>query len=621
MRRSYIKIASVIAAAILISVSLTYLYTSTSNTTNPHSISFGSISFGPRIIISYPGNVSEANNTTVQVQIFSFVPHNVGSNPRFVSLSGMNASNNSDFVQLLNVTLVNNTTETFLSPVFNTIVSDWSRIFSGYSGTTMPALTIEATRTVLSGNKTYVYDYYNNIPYSPSAIRMVSINGTGIDSSSFGGWFNNTGVSTGSYSTLNFPNLSFNQSLVFASLPTDVFNNTVYNHSAGEITGNAMLPDSSDIYYTYPVDTVDQGTTTNSVNGVLPIIAIHMGRGTADGTSLVAFGASVTANNDTLGLNSAQVGISAGGAVTSQMSTNPSYEYVANLYAGSSVIPFGVTPLNLFSSKANLSLRQNQTTSYVGIQNVTYTFTHFNQYTNSYRNEYQKTSVIYKYVNGQPVYKDSTELLGSTLLSSVYDGNFTVGSITSINTTNGIELQHGFLPIEVNMVLQKLLEGNSNGTIALTGSGPGYNLQASTVWARTYAYANGAQAIRYASNALSTFPTAIDLGLAVSEVLSAADVHDTTLPEIVSGSLELISQTLDMSASVLNLFSTIGFVSGRNAGAVFYAVTNVPYLTPTGSSYNLQFYESASPLSFTVDGNSYQIYAPTDYLNATSIIG
>jgi len=616
MRRSYIKIASVIAAAILISVSLAYLYTSTSNTSNPHSISFG-----PRIIISYPGNVSEANNTTVQVQIFSVVPHNVGSNPRFVSLSGMNASNNSDFVQLLNVTLVNNTTETFLSPVFNTIVSDWSRILSGYSGTTMPALTIEATKTVLSGNKTYVYDYYNNIPYSPSAIRMVSLNGTGIDSSSFGGWFNNTGVSTGSYSTLNFPNLSFNQSLVFPSLPTDVFNNTVYNHSAGGITGNAMLPDSSDIYYTYPVDTVDQGTTTTSINGVLPIIAIHMGRETANGSSFVDLGASVTANNDTIGINSAQVGISASGAVTSQMSTSPSYEYVANLYTGSSGNSFNAVPLNFSSGKANLSLRQNETTSYAGVQNVTYTFTHFNQYTNSYRNEYQKTRVIYEYIDGQPVYKGSTELLGPTLLSSVYDGNFTVGSITSINTTNGIELQAGYLPIEVNMVLQKLLEGNSNGTIALTDSGSGYNLQASTVWAHTYAYANGAQAIRYASNALSTFPTAIDLGLAVSEVLSAADVHDTTLPKVVSDSLELISQTLDMSASVLNLFSTIGFVSGRNAGAVFYGVTDVPYPAPTGSSYNLQFYESASPLSFTVNGNSYQIYAPTDYLNATSIIG
>jgi hypothetical protein len=615
MVRSYIKIASVIAAITMISVPLAYIYTSTSNTSNPDSISFG-----PRIIISYPGNITGTNNTTVQVQVFSVVPRSVGMSSRHVSLSGLNVSNNSYYVQLLNITLANNTTATFLSPVFNTIVLDWSRIFSGYSGTTMPALTIEATKTVISSNKTYLYDYYNNIPYNPESIKMVTLNGSYINSTSYRGWFNNTEVPTGSYSysVLNFPNLSFNQSLMFPDIASDIFNNTIYNLGDGRSNGNSILPDSSDIYYTYPVDTVDQGVTTTSINGVLPFIAIHMGRGTANGASIVHLGAAVTVINDTLGINSAQIGISASGAITSQMSTNPSYEHVASLYTGTSVNEYPVYPLNLFSSSANSSVRQNQTTGYVGIQNVTYTFTHFNQYTNSYKNEYQKTCVIYEYIDGQPIYKCSTELLSSTLLSSVYDGNFTVGSITNINTTNGIQLQSGFLPIEVNMVLQKLLEGSSNGTLVLNDSGSGTTLQASTVWAHTYAYTNGAQAIQDASNALKTFSTAIDLGLAVSDVLSAADVFDTTLPEIVSDSLELISQTLDMSASVLNLFSTISFVSGTKAVSIGYGVTNAP--APTGSSYNMQLFESASPLSFIANGNSYQIYAPTDYLNATSII-
>lgn len=612
MSRIRVKIAAIAAVVIMIGASGMYILRDFNHGSNSM---LPAISLGPKFTISYSGAMD--NNTTIQVQIFSMVPSKALSSSNII---GMNESNNSYYDMLMNVTLVNGTTSTFLSPVFNAIASGWKSLFSRDSGTSMASLAIEATKTVVSGNTTSIYDYYNNLPYNPRSISTITANGSGINATSYSGWFNNTGISAHSYSTISFTKFSFIQRISFPHEPDSVISTPIHTASTQEIFVPWAASSYTDYYYTYPVYTVDQQVYTNSSLGVLPLIAIHMGRNTANGTSEISLGATITILNDTLGMNSAQVGISSTGEVSSEMSTSPSFEHVANVLTGTSGNSYSVYPLNLFSNSANLSLRQNETTAYVGIENVTYTFTHFNQYTNSYRDYWEVYYWIYAYnIDGQPVYKtNGPSLVNQTLTSSVYDGNFTIGEISDIRSVNGIRVSAGFLPVQVNAVFQYLLEGSSNGTIALNSSGSGSTLEASTAWAHTYGYTDGSQAIQNEAGALGDFSTAIDTGLVIIDALAATDVIGWDIPAIVAYTAGLISMTLGLTARMLSSFSTISFVSGTNAASIAYWVTNAP--APIGTGYDMQLFESSTPLSFTANGNSYSIYAPTDYINATSTI-
>jgi hypothetical protein len=52
---------------------------------------------------------------------------------------------------------------------------------------------------------------------------------------------------------------------------------------------------------------------------------------------------------------------------------------------------------------------------------------------------------------------------------------------------------------------------------------------------------------------------------------------------------------------------------------VKYGFSNVP-VVGSGSAYTMPFFESQSPVRFTVNGNTYSFFAPEDYLNATAIV-
>jgi hypothetical protein len=265
----------------------------------------------------------------------------------------------------------------------------------------------------------------------------------------------------------------------------------------------------------------------------------------------------------------------------------------------------------------------------VAIDNATYEFTYYRQYTYEYHNEYQRTT-YYEYVpfyyDGheycrEVIYATSTVVLQSDYAGRTLDGTGSTGEIANIASTGNIRLSAGFLPIEVNMVLQKVIENSDpvNLTLAASGNMAGYS--SSTVWADAYGFSSAAGAIQTTAHAVDVLSTSIALGLAVTDSLAAISfLPGATEQSIVALSLSMIAGATGLVGTVLGTLSTISFVSGSSIAIANYAFDNNPLPgIQVGSNYSVFMYTSSSPVTLSANGNTYEFDAPEDYFNVTSI--
>ena len=634
LRKNLLKLFAVVASAVVVVAGAGYVLQALRVRTpsGPRIKPVGY--FGPRVSINSNGApYALSNNTTVNVQIFSSVPSAFARQGLlFYNISQGNQWNNSVNDELLNATLLpgNNTTTFFLSPVFDSIAHEWVSLLSRDTGTNYPSLTVEAVKTVMSNGSMSLYQYYNNLPFNPYDVSVASINGTVLSNSSMlsstgaENWFSGSGVNLSGYSQIYVDNLSLNLPLLFPSVPLQVM---PLNSSANESASHSYVenPDLAVAspescywahYYTYPSTTSNTLEKTTYANGTLPLIGAHIGRNADNGNSEIDVGASIIITNDSINLNSNQVYVSSGNSVTTTMSTQPSFSHISNVSTSVSGNSYGAGAISESISEKlgnSFSVSQNRTTAIIGVQGVEYEFQHYSRYTYNYRYYWEEFMC--------PPYRYPPYLISQTLVSKVYDGNFTIGEIIHVNSTAGLEVQAGYASIWEAWVIQHFLLRDSNGTIQLTDSGNTSSYQAATIWAMTYGWRNAASAYAEAAEALNIFSSALGLGLAIIAAASAANIIDLDSTEavVITTAASIIAAATAQAGTLLGLFSSISFISGSVQPINNYWVTNQP-LVGAGSNYTMPLYESSGAVTFTLpNGANYFFYAPEDFLNATAI--
>lgn len=626
-----IKVAAVLISVVLVATVTFVVYDSRSTSDNANH-ALKSASFGPRVdILVNSGNsvtsgaqnlVISSNNTTVSLQIFSIVPSLFSASINSANLTGANISDNSYYVELLNTTLNSSREIEFLSPLFINISREWNEIFNKMKGKNYPSLSVDAYKTVLVNNTIQIYKYYNNIQYNPELTNLSTFNNIqdGNISSSLDSYFNGTGINLSEYSSISITDLSFTLNITFPDTPYQTLRNVTMSSEKNDgISSFGPINESgSGCITTYGWDnyssTYDSVTGINTTRGYLPLIAVHMGRETAESLSGIAYSAALFLLNNTIGVNSAEPYVSSSGEVTTQMSTNPSFSVLANASVAESSGELAAYPPN---KSLNQTIIQNQTTGFVAIGNATYTFIHFNQYT-TYYHKYYETIVFYR--DGD-IY-NHREILLNDVTSTTLDGHGTIGEISYINSTGDLKLTAGFLPVEVNMVIQKLLEQKVAVSLPLNVSGNASSYESSTVWSYSYGYKDASNVIKSINNALHVFSTSLALGLAISDTLAALnEFFDAAEPEIVEDSIGMISEATGLTADILGLFSTISFVRGTYVASVSSGIHNLPLPGESGSDLGVSFYQSPNLITLDYNGNVYSFYAPEDYVNATSFAG
>jgi len=581
-------------------------------------------SFGPKLIVQILNPPKTTGNETVSttIQVDSVAPDAFGiTGYNNLTIPSQSAGNNSYYMVLLNQTISNSTSELFLSPAFNTIAKEWISAFSTDTGFNMPSLTVNAYETVYSGDNVSIYSYYNNLPYNPKNVVMQ--NSTDYNATQLSQWFNGTQVNPDNYSTVSFDNYAMHLNLSFPSTPSQVLH--VSSNSSRTAASQLFTPDQcSNFYYNETCySTCNDVLSVNYTDSqdmhspvILPVEAVHLSNGTYYGNSEIVFFASLTVFNGEIGLNSANAYESSSGQVSSTMSTSPSFEHVTNISGSASTNGSSVVTKSIAEKLgASSNQAQNYTTGIVGIANVTYEFTHYIRYTD-------KTTKEYEGVWNSNCEFSTVHLIKTTTVRIKKDGLGTQASIVNIASVNGIKMIAEDVPIEVNIIVHKLLETASNGSFVLNWEGSNNSYQAYNIWSNIYAYSNAASVIKDVSTALAVFSTSLELGLAISDTLAALKLNgadaDTSEAAVVADATTLIAKSIALTGDVLDLFSTISFVAGSNADSLTSGFSSSSVVN--GSNYSISYYESQYPVTFTVNGHTYSFYAPTDYLNATKIV-
>ncbi len=573
--------------------------------------------FGPKVTLA--GGVEESpreNNSTIVIQLFSAVP------AKFAP-AGLLSSSLGAFVELLNATVYpqNNTTALFLSPVFDEVAQEWTAVMTHDSGTNWVSLTLEATRTVVESNGTVqIYMDYNNVLYDPWDVPVETLNQTELSTPAARSWFDGTNVSLTDYSSVTIADVGLNLSLQFPPTPVQTVKMPgadLRTSSVAPETGCSPTP-CTYYYDTYPSTTSATETGESYVNGTLPLLVTHLGQTVDGGLSEIDSGATVAVEDDTIDLNSAQPYLSQSGTITTTMSTTPSFAHVANLTVGSGGNGLNAFPYNYSRTIGNFNEDDslNRTTLVVGVGGIEYGFPHFNQFTYGYTDEWKESCVE----EDGGIYCELPKLVSQTLTSTTYDGNYTTGEILDVNSTAGLQVTAENVPIDEAWVIQHMLGSGSAGTVSLTVGGADQNYSSSTVWDNLSGYLDASDALKKGSQDLEIFSTAISLGLTIADTLAAANGldFDAEEPEIVADSLNLIAETIKMSATILADMSSISTVGGTASVTLTSFFANDPLINP-GSNYTMDYFESGTPISFTEGSTQYSFYAPEDFLNATAI--
>lgn len=583
-------LAIILTAAMISSVVAYYVILPGQNIKKPNPTQDQNLHLGPRIIVQdqeYSGSKS-SDSITTSLQIFSTVPDafNVTGLKNFNLLS-LNLTNNSRYVELLNTTITSNMSVKFLSSVFNNVSDQWNSLFSNNFISSSTSLTVVAYKTVYEGSTVSVFQYYNNIKYTPQSIE--SLNSSSANTSYTDNWFNGSTIDPSTYHSVSYDNLSMNLSIVFPQNPSQVYQ----VHSTGQPT-----------YRTYAVPNYVNYTDSQDMHSdvILPLLGMHLSSAVSSGNSMISFYSTFPNLNDGLYFNSADVYNPVSGQMSSIMSTRPSFSNVggeSTLYAlgSTNVTPQMVSERNGLSAADSL----NATTAITGITGVTYSFVHYTEYT---------------------VISQGNIGSNSGSQNDILDGNGTISQISSIVCVNGPVFKAEIVPIEVDSVIHNLMEGNNRGSVSLNDSGLLSMYFGSTIQSNAPGYAGASLSLSFTQGVQSTFSTPIGLGLDVSDALSILNSSSSTLSlsRIVSDTMSMINETTGLPESAPAMMSTISYVAGYFPGGVSSAFYNVP-TDSTGSNYSIQYYESPYPVSFTdSSGSVYNFYAPEDYLNATSIL-
>lgn len=594
--------------------------------------------FGPKVNLANGTSPAEplvANNTTISIQVFGAVPTAFETPGTSYQASGIlsypvgpsaQATNPADD-ELLNVTLLpqNYTTAFFLSPSFDIIAQDWALLLAHDKGTGVPSLSMEAVKTVVENGSIALYQYYNNLPFNPSTLKISTLYPSD-PSDNASPVFSGTGIDPASYTQVTVTNLEFDPTLDFPAKPMQVLTQSSTHPSwpalkvASATATPCVSPDTScttTYYYTYPVSTSDTLTHTGYANGTLPLLGVHISSNVSSGKSTIVLGASVAASSANIDFSSAQPYVSSSGEVTTTMSTSPSYAPLANISVGISGNGYIATPAGISEKLGNnLSDSLNMTTAFVGISGVEYAFHHYNRYTYTYADTWRK--VCCPVPPGRPpcrVYLES-----QTVQSKTYDGNYTVGEVVHVNTTANLQVTAGYQSIWSAQAIQDLLLMDSTGSVTLTSSGTDSSYQAATIWGQTTGYTNAADALETATKTTGAFSSMLGLGLALICALAATNgFFDSGEGAVIAEAASIAVATTGMITSLLDDFSTITSFASSNLVTFSYWFTNAPQIQP-GSNYTMPFYESQHPVGFTLNGNAYSFYAPVDYLRAASIV-
>lgn len=301
--------------------------------------------------------------------------------------------------------------------------------------------------------------------------------------------------------------------------------------------------------------------------------------------------------------------------------------HVASIYAETGIGEYTAFPLGISENQGeNYSTALNMTTAFVSIGNATYSAIHYNVYTSEI-DKYVKSVTVtsYKtvYINGNPVcvpMKHTTStVLETKNVSTSYIGNDTSLGISYINQTGSLHVVAGYLPFEVNGVLQHFIQKSTEANLQLNSSGTDSSYQKPTLWGYSQGYTNAASAYKTWKNALDVFSISLAEGLAITDALAALNAVDADTSEaaVIAETMDLVTASIGLASTLLDTYSTINFISGTNAVQFASGFTNVPF--PPGNNYNFTSYQSSIQLKMTVNGNTHNFYAPEDYVNITGI--
>jgi hypothetical protein len=626
-RRHQVQVAAILLAAIMVASVLVVL---TYSVAEPRpAAAKPTAEFGPRLSVTEtdlaPAVTAAETSTASQVfttlQVFAAIPNafTLAEQEQY-NLSTRNASSNGVYDELLNVTFVNTSATLFLPFSFNTAASEWADYFHALdTGVNDASLAVYATQSVVVGSEVAVYQFSTNIPYNPTYVPTVTLNSTGLASTAAASWFNGSDISPTQFSSASLDNMSFGLPLNFPATPAAIvpladFLASSQGADASSFTdalSPAATPGQTEWVYTYGSEY--HVIQTTFLNGTLPLIVVNIGDN-ANGTTILNSWASINVESDWVNLTSTAVSESSGGLVTTQMSTSPSYAHLQNLEVGVSGDAAGAVPIRIsLGSGANLSEAQNHTTGYIGLQSAEFEFVVNNLREYRY---YSEEEYECHQDGSKPVCY--WEIIQSDPDGSVSISTTTTGAILNVASSGGsIAVSYGYLTSWEWLLFQDLFGAHSNGTVELTSSGTDSSWEAATVWGNVYGYSSASSDLAGISDALSTFSDAMDVGLALSDALAAANGADLDTSEgaVIADSLDLIAGDIGLTADIVSQFSSIGYVSGSNSVSIGYGFSALVIGNPP-SSYNVAFYEAASPVTFS---GSAPFYPPCDLFNATSI--
>ncbi|KAA8922403.1 hypothetical protein [Thermoplasma sp.] len=592
-----------------------------------HAAVKGDLDLGPRVnyhiyddpitdMTNISRELSVINNTTINVQIFGSYPD---SNETYV---------------LANTSLDFFNGSIFLSPQFYNVSNAWSSFISSHHLNMYPSLTIEAYENIYENGSVYIYSYYNNIPFDPYAIKIVSmassnltsaIKDRSVQASIALNVFNGTGINVGNYSNITFTPYVVNVSLSFSKKPIQVINASVFTNVDVQSRADPYCEEYQFDYYTYSYDTYDKVTATHNLTGPFPIMIVHMSKNVADGKSMIIMSGAYTIINGIVGLESDQAYKPNSGDVTTTMSSDPSYIHNANLSVSTESVGYGVIPLDMsLNNGYNVSQANNRTTGIVAITNASYAIKDFNQYTSEYRTKWHEI-VYYEEIDGKVaichVYRENE---GTSYVGTTYDGEGFSLAISYIQTTinNQLNLVAELIPNQIAYGISYLMHSDAiYKHLDLNTTGNSSSLHSSSVEYDLSGYVDASDAVKEAHNALTTFSAALGVGIATIELLNALNILDFDAGEAATALLaaELIDKVADLGSAILGDISSMGFVSDTEIASIAYSITNEALINP-GSSYGISVMLTGQPMILNMNGNSYFFYAPEDYLNATSII-
>lgn len=304
IKRTLLVIASIFVAIVLVLAGFYYVSTWKPSINARRGVS------GPQLVVKslfYPGSTAfsqslAANSfsslsSNVSVSVFSVVPDSLLTssqyNGRTVNLSSYSVTNNPFDIELFSgISGSNGTLYGYLNSSFYGIETQWRGLLSNVHD--QVSLSIHASLTRMLNNSIYVYNYYNNIQYSP--------------------FVNNT-----VFHASVFFNLS-NPSYVIGTNTSAAADRSVNPYTVA-------VPQSTVYPCNGPAPTSYDLINETTVTGPLPISIANMTTGNS--TSYADMAASYTASTMELSFNSASTDINDSSAA---MSTTPSFNGTNNQF-------------------------------------------------------------------------------------------------------------------------------------------------------------------------------------------------------------------------------------------------------------------------------------------------